>query len=210
MSETPEHLAPQFDWRARYAEDNTPWDLGGAHAGLVEWLSAGGSDLARGKAVVPGCGKGHDPLFLARAGFDVDAIDIVDLCAGHCGELLAEAGGRFQVANFLGFDASNVASFGGPWDLLYEHTIFCAISLEQRAAFGAAAAASVKSGGHLVSFLFPTNKPEEEGGPPFRATPEALCAALGDAFELLEDVESVTPGAERRNWKERRLLFRRK
>lgn len=210
MTDATDPLAPQFDWHARYAEDHTPWDLGGAHPGLASWLETGGKELASKKILVPGCGKGHDPLLFARAGFSVDAVDIVDLCAGHCAEQLAEAGGRFHVANFLAFDESNVEQHGGPWDLLYEHTIFCALAPEQRAAFGAAAAASVRPGGHLLSLLFPTDKPREEGGPPFRATPEDLTRALGDAFELLEDIESPVPGAERRDWQERRLLFRRR
>ena len=208
MSDSTDPLAPQFDWKARYAEDHTPWDLGAVHPGLEAWVAE--TSLARGKVVVPGCGKGHDPLFLARAGFEVDAIDIVDLCAGHCAEELAKFGGRFHVTNFLGFDDETVVAHGGPWDLLYEHTIFCALAREQRPAFGAAAAASVKPGGHLVSFLFPIDKPFEEGGPPFRSTPEDLIAALGEAFELLEEAEGPVGAPERRNWKERRLLFRRK
>jgi len=200
--------APRFDWRARYEEDVTPWDLGGAHPGLVTWLAGPGADLARERVIVPGSGKGHDPVYFAEAGSAVDAVDIVDLCAAHCAERLAAHGGSFHVANFLGFDAARVAALGGPWDLLYEHTIFCAIDPEQRVAFGAAAAACVRPGGHLLSFLFPGDKPLEEGGPPFRATPADLAAALGAAFELVDDAEVLEIPAGRR-WLERRLLFRR-
>lgn len=210
MSETNDPLAPRFDWRGKYAEDLTPWDLGGEHPGLAAWLLGEGAKFARGKAIVPGCGKGHDPLFLARAGLEVDAIDVVDLCAGHFAAELEKLGGRFQVTNFLAFDADNVEQHHGPWDLLFEHTIFCAIDPQQRQAFGAAAAASVRPGGHLISFLFPIDKPTEEGGPPHRATPDELCAALGEAFELIDSRDGPAGAPERRNWKERQLLFRRK
>lgn len=201
--------APRFNWRERYEEDHTPWDLGGAHPALVKWLAGPGAEIPRARVIVPGSGKGHDPVFFAQAGSAVDAIDIVDLCALHCTELLAAHGGSFHVANFLGFDAARVAELGGAWDLLYEHTIFCALDPEQRPAFGAAAAACVRPGGHLLSFLFPGDKPLEEGGPPFRATPADLTAALGEAFELIDEAE-VEHIPERRRWQERRLLYRRR
>ena len=213
---TPDHLppdpadphAPRFDWAKRYAEDHTPWDLGGTHPGLLDWLTGAGAEVPRATVLVPGCGKGHDAVHLARMGSAVDALDIVDLVAAHFAEELAAHGGSFHVSNVLTLDPAAPDAWGGPWDLVYEHTIFCAIDLDQRAAFGAAMARCVRPGGHLVSFLFPVDKPRSEGGPPFAATPADLLAALGDAFELIEDVE-VTAGVPDRNWAERRVLCRR-
>ncbi|MDF1801197.1 MAG: methyltransferase domain-containing protein [Planctomycetota bacterium] len=196
---------PRFDWRTRYVEDHTPWDLGGPHPGLVAWLEGQGADLPRGRAFVPGCGKGHDALQLARHGYGVDAIDLVDLCGEHFVEQLEALGGSFHVDNVLTLDP---AAVGGPWDLCYEHTIFCAIDPSQRPDFGAAMARCVKPGGHLVSFLFPTNKPLDAGGPPHRATPADLAEALGEAFELIEEAPT-NAGELQRNWTERRVLFRR-
>jgi SAM-dependent methyltransferase len=213
---TPDHLppdpsdpqAPRFDWRGRYAEDHTPWDLGGPHPELVEWLAGPGAGLERERVLVPGCGKGHDALHLARAGSVVDALDIVDLVGAHFAEELARHGGSFHVDNVLSLDPGADGAWGGPWDLVYEHTIFCAIDLDQRADFGRAMARCVRPGGHLLSFLFPVDKPRSAGGPPFGATPADLLAVLGPDFELVEDVE-VQPGTLERNWKERRVLCRR-
>ena len=197
--------APRFDWQTRYAEDHTPWDLGGPHPELVDWLAGPGADFARGRALVPGCGKGNDALCLARAGFTVDAVDIVDLCGPHFVEQLTELGGSFHVDNVL----TMAPAEDERWDFAYEHTIFCAIDPDQRADFGAAMARCIRPGGHLLSFLFPTDKPLDAGGPPHRATPADLAAALGEAFELVEDAE-VPPYEPERNWIERRLLFRRR
>lgn len=203
-------LAMRFDWRARYADGTTPWDLGGAHPGLVNWLAGPGWELHLKSAVVPGCGKGSDVLCLAKAGMRVAAVDAVDLCGEHFADQLTELGGGFHVANFLKLDGPAVAELGGPWQLLYEHTIFCAIDPEQRAAFGAAAAAAVAPGGYLLTLLFPINKPLADGGPPHRAEPEHMAAALGDNFELIEQAACNEHPPGRRQWNEQRMLFRRK
>jgi methyl halide transferase len=208
-------LAPQYDWSARYAEAHTPWDLGGPHPGLVEWWEDNAFDpdldLDADTAIVPGCGKGHDVLHIARQGVTVTAIDIVDSCAEFFIEELTGRSGRFHVANFLKFGEADtdLAAFGGPWDFLFEHTIFCAIEPEQRAAFGRAAARCVRPGGYLLSFLFPIDKPLADGGPPHRAEPEQLIAALGEAFELVERGPSEVHEPGQRNWREERLLLRR-
>lgn len=207
-----DELSPRYDWRARYAEEHTPWDLGGTHPGLAAWWQAQGAQLGLKSAVVPGCGKGHDVLFLARQGLRVSGVDVVDLCADNFATELVELGGAFHLANFLAAgrpEGPTPAQLGGPFDLLYEHTIFCAIEPDQRAAFGRAAAACVKPGGYLLSFLFPGDKPLEAGGPPHRAEPAHLSAALGDAFELLSCEPSHAHPPGQRQWSEARLLFRR-
>ncbi len=200
------NLEPCFNWRGRYEEDHTPWDLGGAHPGLVDWMR---ENPANGRAaLVPGCGRGHDALALSQAGWRVDALDIVDLAGETLGDSYTQIGSRFLVTNALDFDPEG--SLGqGAYDLVYEHTIFCAISHEQREIFGANLARCVKPGGLLLSLLFPTNKPSDEGGPPFRATPDELATALGESFELLED-EAWVPTSGGRRWAERRLVFLRR
>jgi SAM-dependent methyltransferase len=197
---------PCFDWRGRYEEDHTPWDLGGTHPGLAQWMSL---NPANGRsAMVPGCGRGHDALALALAGWRVDALDIVDLAGETLRGEFVQRDGRFLVTNVLDFDPEGERG-RGRFDLVFEHTIFCAISPEQRAVFGVNMARCLKPGGLLLSLLFPTNKPAAEGGPPFRATPDELSAALGDDFELLGD-EPHKPTSGGRKWAERSVLYRRK
>lgn len=203
-------LAMRFDWRALYEDGTTPWDLGGAHPGLVNWLTGAGWDLHLKSAVVPGCGKGSDVICLAKAGMRVAAIDAVDLCGEHFAQELGQLGGSFHVTNFLKLDGAGVSALGGPWQLLYEHTIFCAIDPEQRAAFGAAAAAAVAPGGYLLTLLFPIDKPLADGGPPHRAEPAHMLAALGDAFELIEQAPCDDHAPGRFQWTEQRMLFRRR
>jgi len=199
-------LEPCFNWRGRYEEDHTPWDLGGEHPGLAEWVRE--NPGAGRSALVPGCGRGHDPLMLSESGWRVDALDLVDLAGERLGGDFTKNGSRFLVTNVLDFDPHGPEGLG-TYDLIFEHTIFCAISHDQRPLFARNMERCLKPGGVLISLLFPTNKPTEEGGPPFRATPAELTAELGDSFELLED-EPWTPTSGRRRWEERRLIFRRR
>lgn len=57
-------------WNKRYAEDSPR--AATASCLLTDWIA----DIPRGKAADIACGTGRNALFLARAGFDVDAIDI--------------------------------------------------------------------------------------------------------------------------------------
>ena len=203
---TDSKLDPCFNWRGRYEEDHTPWDLGGAHPGLADW--ARDQPGAGRSALVPGCGRGHDPLFLSEQGWRVDALDLVDLAGERLKGAYTKNGSRFLVTNVLNFDPAGPEG-QGTYDLIYEHTIFCAISHEQRPLFAKNMERCLKPGGIFLSLLFPTNKPTDEGGPPFRATPEELIDTLGSSFELLND-EPWSPTSGGRRWGERRLVFRRK
>jgi hypothetical protein len=60
-------------WQARYDQGQTGWDRGGASPTLLRWLAAG--DLRPCRILVPGCGRGHEVVALAKAGFDVTGVD---------------------------------------------------------------------------------------------------------------------------------------
>jgi SAM-dependent methyltransferase len=60
-------------WQARYDTADTPWDLGEPAPALLEWLKMNPGQGRR--ALVPGCGRGHDALALAQAGWGVVAVD---------------------------------------------------------------------------------------------------------------------------------------
>ena len=57
-------------WNKRYAEDS--YRKGNPVTLLENWIE----HIPRGKAIDIACGSGRNALFMAQAGFDVDAIDI--------------------------------------------------------------------------------------------------------------------------------------
>lgn len=191
-----------FDWSARYGERNTPWDLGAAHPELVARLSRGEWLPPRpgARALVPGCGYAHDALALARAGWAVTAIDVVGTLAEPVTARLAPFGSRFLVEDALAHRA------GETYDLLFEHTFFCALDPAQRPAWGELARANVAGGGHLVVLLFPVGKPASEGGPPHGVERADYETALGRGWRPLEH-GPCAHGAPQRTWRQEVAVY---
>ncbi len=201
-----------YDWAAHYAAANTPWDLGGPHPELSQRLSDG--DLAPprdgARALVPGCGHGHDALALARRGWVVTAVDLVPDLAETLGKELARRGGRFLRGDVLALvpGEAGPGAVGQPFDLVWDHTFFCALHPSLRAGWGHVAGSLVAVGGRYVSLVFPTGKPAAEGGPPFGMSTDDVVAALGREFVLRDDRPVARP-VPRRTWPERVARFER-
>jgi SAM-dependent methyltransferase len=53
-----------------------PWDRGAPHSLLVDWATTMRLDGTRRRAIVVGCGLGHDAQFVAGLGFDTIAFDV--------------------------------------------------------------------------------------------------------------------------------------
>ncbi|MDP6850767.1 MAG: hypothetical protein QF524_07495, partial [Planctomycetota bacterium] len=111
-------------WSSRYRDNNTPWDKGGPHPELLAKLNEGSKEVmappSGGRALVPGCGRGWDALALAKQGWNVLAVDLVEALKPQLQPALKKAGGRFKVADALAIDE-------GPFNLIFEHTFYCAL-----------------------------------------------------------------------------------
>ena len=121
------NLDMETDWEARYQSHDMPWEKGEASPGLVDFL-AGHPRLPRGTVLVPGCGTGHDARAWAAAGFAVTGCDIAPSAIRLAREKTAAAGlsAEFILGDFLA-DAAL-----GPYDWIFEHTLFCAIDPARR------------------------------------------------------------------------------
>ena len=187
-------------WADRYREEETPWDLGEAHPELVARIAAGDSAIippaSGGKALVPGCGRGWDALALAQAGWEVTALDIVPDLEPLVSSRLGPYGSTFHCGDFLDFLDSN-SNGGQKYDLIFDHTFFCALPLEQRANFGLAAARLLKPGAILCSLVFPIGRDPALGGPPFGMEIADLCNCLLPLnFQLVNKMENVPAGKD--------------
>lgn len=189
-----------MDWGARYASGDTPWDVGGPHPELARRLAAGELG-APGRALVPGCGRGHDALALAEAGWQVVAADLVALDAPALRALRAR-GGTLLVGDALALAPAE------PFALVLDHTFFCALDPARRGDWGRLVRRALAPGGALACLVFPCGKPLAEGGPPFGSSAADLAAALGPGFRLERD-EPALLRVPRRTWEERWALFRR-
>ena len=61
------------DWECHYKEEDLRWDLDEVAPPFVHLWNE--RNIFPCKAIVPGCGAGHEVMFLAKKGFDVTAVD---------------------------------------------------------------------------------------------------------------------------------------
>ena len=171
-------------WRPFYDRSVTPWDLGRPHPELAARLAALGSPR---RAYVPGCGRGHDAHLLAEAGYEVTAIDYLDVAT--------QSGSAAGSLRFRSGDALEIADerYGLWWD----HTFFCALPPARREDWGRAVCRALRGGGLLAALVFPVGKKPEAGGPPYGMKVEDLVAALGDAATLVLDEDCRSPAREK-------------
>ena len=200
-------LDSQF-WESRYAAKDTGWDLGGASPPFVEFFARADAPKPPMRVLVPGCGRGHDALHLAKWGFDVTAVDFarpaLDALRRRRRNLwIPPAKCRTLRADVLRLPAR----FAGAFDLLLEYTCYCAIDPSKRDAYARMAAAVLVPGGELVALFYPFR--DAEGGPPFPVTEAGLRAAFGESFEV-ESWETPAGSVERRRGEERLVVMRRR
>lgn len=175
-NDEPSPAEPAF-WDRRYAAGRMPWDAGGAQPRLARFLNENG---APGRALIPGCGSGYEVAALARAGWDVNAIDFSAVAVDRARRLLGpDLGARAREGDF--FTAELPA---GAFDLVYERTFFCALSLPQREAYVARMAELLRAGGRLVGFFYTG---DERDGPPHQLNATDERTLFRPRFELLNE-----------------------
>lgn len=189
---------PEF-WDERYAAGKTPWDYGGVPPQLKQYLEA---RPAGGRALIPGCGSGHEMAAFYEAGYDVTAVDFapaaVEQARANLGPLLAE---RVFVGDYFTFD------FGAaPFDVIYERTFLCALPPDLRPQYVARMAELLKPGGVLVGLFF---LGEEQGGPPFQLHAADEAKLFAPRFVLVQDQPAAEPFplfGDNERWREYRRV----
>lgn len=182
-------------WNQCYREGETPWDRGEASPPLTQWVQR--QERLKGRALVPGCGVGHDVAMLADAGLEVTGLDIAPLAIERARQRHPNHARRFIEGDLFAMPAD----WRGTFDWVFEHTCLSGLPPAQRGAYRDAMAAALKPGGLLVGvwYIDPDLDPGETG-PPFPLPLAELDALFATGFEVIEDaVPTVAyPGREGR------------
>ena len=182
------------DWQRHYEENDLGWDLGQVAPPFVKlWQE---EKLPLGKVLVPGCGRGHEVVFMAENGFDVTAIDFSSGAVTYLKNALKKRNleGRILHQDFFSLDESHE----GVYDLVLEQTFFCAISPKQRRDYVLNVSRILKPGGILVGLFYHT---DEQGGPPYNTTREDIERHFSKKFEI-QELDKTSLSAEQRKDKE--------
>ena len=182
------------DWEDRYRTGDMPWEKGAPHPALVDFLKR---SQVHGRVLVPGCGTGHDVRALAATADEVIGLDIAPSAIARAKAQPAVGGERYQSGDLFALPEK----LRGVFDVVFEHTCFCAIDPSLRADYVAAVAGALKPGGHLLAvfYLDPGLDPGETG-PPFGVTREELDTFFSPRFTLVREWKPAAtyPGREGR------------
>lgn len=167
-----------MDWDHRYACGDTPWDKGRAHP-LIATRACEWHNHSHRHILVPGCGTGHDAAAIATAlpGSHVTAIDLSRRALDAARKLGGDLPNLSLIeANALQWQPAQ------PFDLVWEHTFFCALHPRQRPEYLQACRRWLRPGGLLHGAFF-THLDDENDGPPWNCPSAELSALLRHAFE---------------------------
>ncbi|KAG6888705.1 hypothetical protein C0995_006498 [Termitomyces sp. Mi166 len=201
------------DWDTVWQANITPWDAGEFQPPLREVIESGDIDFPRqGRALVPGCGSGYDVSYLASAlsldtlGMDVSETAITK--AKRSSTVLFNVrsvpltADNPSLMNSVDNPATGKVSFAlgdffhyipeEKFDLIYDYTFFVAIPPTRRIEWAQKMSSLIKSGGYLITLVFPIDPPTDLG-PPFFVRVEHYEEVLGGAFnKVMEKVPTTS------------------
>lgn len=191
-----------MDWDGCYQKGEVFWDRGEPSLPLRQYLER---HAVCGRALVPGCGRGHEVALAVAHGLDATGLDIAPTAVAEARALYPQLAERFVTGSL--FDPP--AELRGAFDVVLEHTCMSALPPTLRADYRRGIDLTLRHGGLLIGvwFVNPALAPGEEG-PPFPFSVAELTALFAEGYEIAEDyVPEVAFGG--REGRERVRVLRR-
>src|ERR1041385_5704356 len=148
-------------WDEYYRKGDGFWDRGGPPPPMKQYLER---HSVRGRALVPGCGRGHEVALAVEHGLDAIGLDIAPTAVADARARYPHLTGRFVTGSL--FDPPS--SMRNAFDVVLEHTCMSALHPTMRADYRRGIDLTLRRGGLLIGvwYINPDLDPGEEG-PPF-------------------------------------------
>lgn len=177
-------------WAGLYDKGSTGWDIGYPAPALVDFLDHLSDKSLR--ILIPGAGRGWEVDYAFRQGFgSVYYLDFAPSAAA----LFQKQFPFFPADQVLVEDFFNLNE---TFDLILEHTFFCALHPSKREAWALRCLHLLRPGGRIAGLLF--NHEFEHDGPPYGGVEDEYRRLLSSGFdiEVLEIcAKSIKPRAKR-------------
>lgn len=135
-----------------YRAGRPPWDTEITPPELVAEASGPGA-RPPGRALELGCGTGTNAIYLARLGWEVTAVDVIDIAIDRARAKAANAGLPVRLVHG---DATRLADLGvtGPYDLFFDLSCYTGIPAHRRDAYAAGVTAAAAPGARMLMFVY--------------------------------------------------------
>ncbi|KAM3270442.1 putative thiol methyltransferase 2 isoform X2 [Capsicum chacoense] len=184
------HSHPYGGWDKCWEKGVTPWDLGQPTPILVHLHQTG--TLPKGRALVPGCGSGHDVAAIACPERFVVGLDVSENAIKQATKWFSSSKSAenfsFLEADFFIWRPTQL------FDLIFDYTFFCAIEPEMRPQWASRIRDLLKPDGELFTLIFPIS--DHEGGPPYKVSVsdyEEVLHPMGFRAELIVENHLAIP-----------------
>jgi len=191
-----------MDWDEKYRTGEVFWDNGAPSPPMKQYLER---HPAHGRALVPGCGRGHEVALAVEAGLDATGLDIAPTGIAEARALYPQLRDRFVIGDLF----NPPPELRGVFDVVLEHTCMSALPPALRADYRRGIDLALRPGGWLIGvwFIDPDLDPGYEG-PPFPFKVADLTTLFADGYTIIDDYVPAV-GFERRLGRERVRVLQR-
>jgi SAM-dependent methyltransferase len=166
-----------------------PWDRGGPHPLLLDWVQKTQPRGAGLRALVVGSGLGDDAELIASLGFVTTAFDISPTAVATARSRYPDTAVAYVVRSLFDLPAEWLAGF----DLVFESQTVQSMPESMRADATAAVRSAVAPGGRLLMIAAAREDDEPADGPPWPLTRLQVEAFAGDGLRAVEVERLVGP-----------------
>jgi SAM-dependent methyltransferase len=145
-------------WTKIYQTETPGWEMNRPAPALVDMLPR--LKLPKLRVLVLGCGSGNDAAYFAQEGHVVTAVDVSSEALTRARQKYSHLNIRWVEQDLFKFSQENQGSY----DLIFEHTCFCAINPLRRNEMVKSWMNLLTPGGFVLAVLFTM---ERKSGPPF-------------------------------------------
>jgi SAM-dependent methyltransferase len=172
-----------INWEQIYRQDGAFWNKGVPSPPLKQYLER---NPVRGRALVPGCGHGHEVALAVEHGLDATGLDIAPTGIAEARKWYPQLAARFIVGDL--FDPE--AELRNAFDVVLEHTCLSGLHPSLRPDYRRGIDLTLRRGGLLIGvwFINPDLDPGEEG-PPFPLSVPDLTSLFAEGYRVVEDYE---------------------
>ena len=179
INNKPPAISSEF-WNQKYINNQDKWSLNQPTPIFKEWFKSLNN---KNNILIPGAGKGDDAFYLASKGHKVYAVDYSIEAINFMKSKVKE---KESTLHILHKNIFELEEYYGKFDIFLEYTCFCAILPDERETYIKESSKLLKKGGFFVGILFPINKSESDGGPPFGVNFKQTIKLFKKYYKIIE------------------------